>query len=109
MVKCTVAYHHSAYLVTFPDGNSLLLQSDWDQASFAVSCGLVKAPDNWDGRPSGLGKAWEDCEMSDITECPDEYYEQAREQSECLGHPTTIGPIGSTVYCDGSCRKHRNS
>jgi hypothetical protein len=23
---------------------------------------------------------------------------------ECRGHETTNGPIGSTVYCDGSCR-----
>lgn len=27
------------------------------------------------------------------------------EPLECRGHETTSGPIGSTTYCDGSCRR----
>lgn len=78
MIPCTVTYEHTSYNVQFENGKSLFLQSDWDQAAFAVSCGLIKAPDNWDGVPSKLGKAWEDCELSDITACPDDYLEQAK-------------------------------
>ena len=73
MVDCIVESHFGAYVVSFPDESSILLQSDTDQAAFAVSCGLVKAPKNWDGSPSKLGKAWKDCDLEDIHECPDEY------------------------------------
>lgn len=27
--------------------------------------------------------------------------------SDCKGHETTSGPMGTTVYCDGSCRSSR--
>lgn len=37
-VACTVESHYSAWLVTFDDGATLLLQSDYDQAAFAVAC-----------------------------------------------------------------------
>lgn len=30
-----------------------------------------------------------------------------RIKGECLGHPTTEGPIGNVVYCDGSCKATR--
>lgn len=26
------------------------------------------------------------------------------EYEECEGHESTEGPIGSTIYCDGTCR-----
>jgi hypothetical protein len=74
MVNCTVESHYGTYIVTFEDGKTLLLQSDYDQAAFAVACGLVRAPDNWDGSPSDLGEAWENCEMTNITKCPGDYY-----------------------------------
>lgn len=78
MIPCTVEPHYSCYLVTFEDGKSILLQSDYDQASFAASSGLFssEALENFDGRPSTL-VGWEDFDMTAIEECPDEYYDLA--------------------------------
>ncbi len=28
------------------------------------------------------------------------------DEPECRGHESTDGPIGNTVYCDGTCRRH---
>lgn len=47
MVPCSVESHHGAWLVTFDDGSTLLLQSDYDQAAFAVACGVIHAPAEW--------------------------------------------------------------
>ncbi len=77
MNNCTVISYHGVYLVEFEDGKSILLQSDYDQAQFAVDCLKVEAPEDWDGCPSKLGKAWIDCELTDIEECPDFYYDIA--------------------------------
>lgn len=77
MIACTVESQKVGYLVRFEDGMDLLLQFDWDYAQFAVDCGAVKAPENWDGRPSKLGKALETCDFEDIVKCPDEYHAQA--------------------------------
>lgn len=76
MIPCTVENHHSALLVTFEDGSDMVLQSDYDQVAFCVDCGLIKAPSDWDGRPSTVPE-WVDCDPTDITECPDHYKEQA--------------------------------
>jgi len=73
MVRCTVEGHYSAWLVTFDNGASLLLQSDYDQAAFAVGCGAIAAPGGWDGTPSALGPAWAALEPSAISWCPDDY------------------------------------
>ena len=73
MVPCTVETHYGAWLVKFEDGSSLLLQTDYDQAAFAVNCGAISAPEDWDGLPSRLGKAWEDFNPEDIGWCPDDY------------------------------------
>ena len=35
---------------------------------------------------------------------PDDAADAVHAQLECLGHETTEGPIGQTVYCDGTCR-----
>ena len=65
-------------LVEFEDGKSKLIQSDFDQAAFAVDCGLIAAPPEWDGSPSDLvGETWEKAELTDITECPFVYYDIA--------------------------------
>jgi hypothetical protein len=63
--------------VEFDDGASVLLQSDYDQAAFAVSCGAIDAPSDWDGSPSRLGPAWWDFDPGDIDQCPDDYRELA--------------------------------
>lgn len=63
-VKCTVEYHHTAYLVKFEDGKSLLLQVDIDQEAFAQDCG------------------YEWSEIEDIIECPEEYYDVAEKVPE---------------------------
>ena len=77
MIKCSVKSHYSAYIIEFEDGKSHLIQSDYDQASFAVNCGLITAPNDWDGCPDKLGKKWEDCDLEDIDECPEIYYDMA--------------------------------
>lgn len=76
-VACTVEPYLSAWLVTFDDGATLLLQSDFDQAAFAVACGELEAPDDWDGLPSRLGEAWAAFDCGEITACPDDYLELA--------------------------------
>jgi hypothetical protein len=78
MVPCTVESHYCAWLVTFDDRSSLLLQSDYDQAAFAVNCGAIEAPADWDGQPSRLGSAWVDFDLDAITACPDDYLDLAR-------------------------------
>ena len=77
MVPCSVETHFSAWLVTFDDSSTLLLQSDYDQAAFAVHCGVVKAPADWDGLPSKLGEDWVSLDPSTICWCPDDYLDAA--------------------------------
>jgi hypothetical protein len=77
-VPCTVESHFCAWLVTFDDGSTLLLQTDFDQAAFAVNCGVIQAPPDWDGLPSALGSAWADFSPEDIAYCPDDYRDLAR-------------------------------
>lgn len=31
-------------------------------------------------------------------------YDDYDDENECEGHPSTNGPIGNVVYCDGTCR-----
>lgn len=77
MVSCTVETHFTAWLVTFDGGESLLLQSDFDQAAFAVNCGAINAPPDWDGLPSKLGDSWTSFDPSTIDACPDDYRDLA--------------------------------
>jgi hypothetical protein len=81
MVPCSVSSHYGSYVVEFDDGRSFLLQSDYDQAYFAVASGFLSAPRGWDGSPSKLGKSWENFNMEDITECPEEYLDNAEFES----------------------------
>jgi hypothetical protein len=81
MVNCSVCSHYGSYVVEFDDGRTILLQSDFDQVAFAVASGLLKAPENWDGSPSKLGEAWENFDMEDIDQCPEEYMENAEYES----------------------------
>ncbi|GAI79550.1 unnamed protein product, partial [marine sediment metagenome] len=87
MIKCDVTYHHTAIIVRFDDGKSLLLQSDNDQASFAVQCGLIKADRDWDGCPIKLGQAWIDCDLEYIEECPEVYHDMADAENEVENIP----------------------
>ncbi len=78
MVMCDVYRDHMGNLtVTFTDNKTIYLQTDYDRAAFLVGCGLVDAPDNWDGQPNNLPDTWIYAEEDDITECPDEYYDIA--------------------------------
>ena len=76
-VACSVERHYGVWLVEFEGGASLLLQSDYDQAAFAVAAGALPAPADWDGSPSRLGREWWDFEPSAIEQCPDEYRDLA--------------------------------
>ena len=83
-VACDVEEHHSAWLVTFDDGCTLLLQSDYDQAAFAVSCGAVESTPGWDGSPSKLPdpQAFYDLDCSSITSCLEDYQAAAESEAE---------------------------
>lgn len=59
------------YVVNLDSGDSFPLHTDYDQWAFAVACGALKAPRDWDG--STPPKGWEDFDMTDITSCPDAY------------------------------------
>ena len=81
MVACTVETHYGAWLVRFDDGATLLLQSDFDQAAFAVHCGAIQAPPDWDGLPSKLpADVWGNFDPATITQCPDDYLDVAEPQ-----------------------------
>ena len=66
----------------FSDGSTLLLQTDYDQAAFAVACGAIQAPDDWDGLPSKLGECWASFVASSIVECPDCYLDVAEQPED---------------------------
>lgn len=78
LIKCNVRTEvgGNLWVVTFPDHPDLELamQSDWDQAAFACSCG--KSPND-----SPSEQAFIDLDPTDIEQCPDDY----------LGVATPIG------------------
>ena len=74
MIPCTVTSHYGAYVVTFEDGKTILLQDESDIAGFAVDAGLVKATEDWDGSIGSLGEAWNDVDLTDIKKCLHIYY-----------------------------------
>ncbi len=77
MVACRVVSECCGYVISFRNGKSILLQSDINYVSFAVNCGLIPAPNDWDGDPSKLNvKYWEYC-FTDIRKCPEEYMKLA--------------------------------
>ena len=83
MVACSVETHYGAWLVTFDNGSTLLLQSDYDQAAFAVNCGAIQAPSDWDGAPSKLpADSWACFDPSNINYCPDDYLDVAEPTEE---------------------------
>ena len=71
MIPCTVKEHHTAILIEFEDGKTLLIQNDYEQSDFAYACGLFD---------KNMGN-WLDCfgqyDFTYITECPEEYYDLA--------------------------------
>jgi hypothetical protein len=71
MIPCRVDNYFSALLVSFPGcARELLIQTDWDQASFCQDCGLIDT--NLPSSP-----AFVDCDPTDIHQCPDNYLEVA--------------------------------
>lgn len=78
MISCKVVENRMGHLtVSFDNGKSLYLQTDYDRAAFGVACGVVKASENWDGQPDGLPENWWEIDWDDITNCPEGYEEQA--------------------------------
>jgi hypothetical protein len=78
MVPCKVEWYNNwpVLLVTFGDGRTLLLQSDWDYIAFCYACGAPIGS----GDPSSSdydAAAWERFDVTTITQCPDEYLELA--------------------------------
>ena len=78
MITCEVDRDKMGNLtIAFADKKTLYLQTDYDKAAFLVACGEVVAPDSWDGQPDSLPENWWYVEETDITECPDDYYDIA--------------------------------
>ena len=78
MIKCTVEENRMGHLtISFENGKSIYLQSDIDIANFVVNCGMVKAPDDWDGLPTSLSDNWWETDFEDITECLEDYERMA--------------------------------
>lgn len=76
MIPCQIhRLPFGPWLVTLanrPD-HTLFLQIDYDQAAFAVACGALAAPKNWNGTVNTLGPAWEQFDPETIHYCPDVY------------------------------------
>ncbi len=80
-VKCSVESNGGCgYTVSFDDGSSFLLQVDYEQASFADSCGLFDA-DTPDGHDGIDNPDWPDADLCDIWYCPGYYLDCAETQS----------------------------
>jgi hypothetical protein len=77
MIRCIVTAETQGYVVSFRDQTSLLLQSDYEYVAFAVNCGLIPAPDDWDGDPRHLRVKYWEYNISGIVRCPEEYHKQA--------------------------------
>ena len=76
MVPCRVIRHtFGPWVVDFlqASNRTLFLQTDFDQAAFAVGTGTLKAPKNWNGDIDVLGSAWEHFDPEAIQFCSDEY------------------------------------
>ena len=71
MARCTVIENKIGHLtISFSDGTDFYLQTDYDIATFAFNCGLLKAPDNWTGTPSELPDKWWEIDLESIAQCP---------------------------------------
>lgn len=81
MVGCSVTSHYGSYIVEFNNGRTILLQTDYDQAIFAVNSGFLKAPKDWDGCPSKLGQSWINFDMTNIDKCSEDYLDVAEIES----------------------------
>ena len=78
MIPCSVDKNSMGDLtITFSNKRSIYLQVDYEIASFGVHCGIINAPRDWDGCPSGLSEGWYNADFEDITECPEDYEEIA--------------------------------
>lgn len=78
MIKCIVEENKMGHLtVTFENGKSIYLQSDYERAQFGVVCGIIEADNNWSGVPHHLEDGWWDKDFESITECPDYYINSA--------------------------------
>ncbi len=74
MIKCKVSFQVVGYLVEFEDGKSLFLQSDTDICCFGVYCGIIPCPIDWEKDIETLEVDYNDYDLEEIEECPEEYY-----------------------------------
>ena len=59
--------------ITYGDGRTVYLQTDFEKANFGVNCGMIKAPRNWNGIASELPDNWWEIDWESIRKIP-EYY-----------------------------------
>lgn len=76
LIRCKVRTEcgGNCWAVSFPGypGRSLYLQSDWDQAAFAVNCGAVTPPPAW-RQPLPCLPGFAELDPTTIESCPDDY------------------------------------
>lgn len=72
--QCIVNWHHGSLLVTLENGQTIFLQSDYEQAAFCDACGLFESETQGD---SVDNPDWVDCDPTDIWYCPDYYLDIA--------------------------------
>ncbi len=77
MVECDVVRNNLGHLTVDFGDCGLYLQTDYEITAFGVNCGLIPAPENWDGSPSSLDVNWWEYDFEEITKCPREYREMA--------------------------------
>lgn len=106
MCRCSVEvrYDDGAWLVTFTDGSSLLFESDYDKAAFAVNCRKIKPPVAWDGNPQRLNPRWRNLDARTIRRCPERYESLARGHYHFHEHRRVVlpGALGIERKSDAS-------
>ena len=74
LINCRVTEDKMGYLtVVFDNGKSIFLQEDSRRAEFGVACGIIEAPENWDGLSGHLIGNWWEKDFEAITQCPSYY------------------------------------
>ena len=56
---------------------SLYLYTNEDLSNFAVDCGMIEPPENWNRKCETLDYDWWNIDWDSITKCPEKYEKRA--------------------------------
>lgn len=79
-VPCSVEWQHGALLVSFDDDRELFMQDSTEQAEFCYACGLFEIDESKGEKCAANSQGWTDCDPTQITSCPAEYWDAAAEE-----------------------------